>query len=212
MRCLKPTVDILLGLSTSGVFSGVIGLVSCTSATFPLIFVHLSHGYSHSNFRQRMRYLQDSAFCSRCGCPSFTIVSSVVTLKVFQAAKGVSTSYDALVDLFERFEHYLGRLRIFTEIPSALREVGEILVKIMVELLGVLSLATQKIRQGRFSALFPSLIGHHNLTVMQGSSQSSCWERTISRRCCKDWIDSPRKSRRGRPLRPCKSSMVYSTT
>ena len=37
MRCLKPTVDILLGLSTSGVFSGVIGLVSLTSATFPLI-------------------------------------------------------------------------------------------------------------------------------------------------------------------------------
>jgi hypothetical protein len=78
-----------------------------------------------------------------------------VTLKVFQAAKGVSTSYDALIDLFERFEHYLCRLRIFTEISSALGEVGEILVKILVELLGVLSLATQKIKQGRFSAFSP---------------------------------------------------------
>ena len=62
--------------------------------------------------------------------------------KFFQAAQGVSTSYDALIDLFERFEHYLGRLKIVTEVPSVLREVGEILVSIMVELLGVLALAT----------------------------------------------------------------------
>ena len=69
-------------------------------------------------------------------------------LKIFKAAKGVSTSYDALIDLFECFEHYLGRLKVLTEIPSA---VGEILVRIMVELLDVLALATQQIKQGRFS-------------------------------------------------------------
>ena len=78
-----------------------------------------------------------------------------MTLNAFQAAKGVSTSYDALIDLFERFEQYLGRLRIYTEVPSALGDMGEILVKIMVELIGVLSLATQQIRQGRFSTFFP---------------------------------------------------------
>src|SRR5712675_374753 len=71
--------------------------------------------------------------------------------KVSQAAKEVSKSYDALVELFELFEHYLGRLKIFTEIPSA---VGEVLVKIMVELLGVLALAMQQIKQGRFSAYY----------------------------------------------------------
>ena len=77
-------------------------------------------------------------------------VSVVLTLKILKAAKGVSTSYDALIDLFECFEHYLGRLKILTEIPSA---VGEILVKIMAELLDVLALATQQIKQGRFSEL-----------------------------------------------------------
>lgn len=71
--------------------------------------------------------------------------------QVPQAAKEVSTSYDALVELFEAFEHYLGRLKIFTEIPTA---VGEVLVKIMVELLGVLALAMQQIKQGRFSAYY----------------------------------------------------------
>jgi hypothetical protein len=68
--------------------------------------------------------------------------------QILKAAKGVSTSYDALIELFECFKHYLGRLKVLTEIPSA---VGEILVKIMVELLEVLALATQQIKQGRFS-------------------------------------------------------------
>jgi hypothetical protein len=36
MRRLKPTVDILLGLSTSGVFGEGIGLVRPTKYTFPL--------------------------------------------------------------------------------------------------------------------------------------------------------------------------------
>ena len=72
-----------------------------------------------------------------------------------KAAKGVSTSYDALIDLFECFEQNLNRLKVLTEIPSA---VGEIMVKIMVELLDVLALATQQIKQGRFSELV--LVAH----------------------------------------------------
>jgi hypothetical protein len=42
MRCLKPTVDILLGLSTSSVFSGAIGLVSRTSYLPSNFFAPLS--------------------------------------------------------------------------------------------------------------------------------------------------------------------------
>jgi hypothetical protein len=77
-------------------------------------------------------------------------LASVCSLdtQILKAAKGVSTSYDALIELFECFEHILGRLKVLTEIPSA---VGEILVKIMAELLGVLALAMQQINQGRFS-------------------------------------------------------------
>jgi hypothetical protein len=68
--------------------------------------------------------------------------------QISKAAKGVSASYDALVDLFECFKHYLGRLEVLTEIPTAM---GEISVKIMVELLKVLALATEQIKQGRLS-------------------------------------------------------------
>jgi len=48
-------------------------------------------------------------------------------------------SYDSLIDLFECFETHLSRLRIFSEIPPAMEGV---LVKMMVELLAVLALAT----------------------------------------------------------------------
>ena len=53
-----------------------------------------------------------------------------------------------LMDLFQCFENYLGRLRILTKIPSSM---NGILIRIMIELLGVLGLATRQIKQGRFS-------------------------------------------------------------
>jgi hypothetical protein len=85
-----------------------------------------------------------SQYASLC---QLSCVRSLDT-QILKAAKGVSASYDALIELFECFEHYLGRLKVLTEIPGA---VGDILVKIMVELLEVLALATQQIKQGRFS-------------------------------------------------------------
>ncbi|KAN0113428.1 hypothetical protein V8E52_007709 [Russula decolorans] len=66
---------------------------------------------------------------------------------LLDAAKGVSDDYNALIELFERFERYLRRLQVLTNIPSGL---GEILVEIMVELLGVLALTTRQIKLGRF--------------------------------------------------------------
>jgi hypothetical protein len=65
----------------------------------------------------------------------------------------VSTSYDALVDLFECVGNFLNRLRIYTEIPFSLSMSG-IITKIMVEVLSVLSLATKQINQGRLSKSF----------------------------------------------------------
>jgi hypothetical protein len=65
-----------------------------------------------------------------------------------KAAKGVSTSYDAIIELFGCFEHFLNHLKILTNITSAM---GELLAKIMVEMLGVLAQATQQINRGQFS-------------------------------------------------------------
>ncbi len=67
-----------------------------------------------------------------------------------QAADGVSSSYDALVDLFECIGNFLKRLRVYTDIPLT-PSMMDITVKIMVELLSVFALATKQIKQGRFS-------------------------------------------------------------
>ena len=67
-----------------------------------------------------------------------------------QAAIGVSSSYDSLVDLFECLGNFLKRLEIYTAIPVT-PLMMDIIVKIMVELLSVLALATKQVQQGRLS-------------------------------------------------------------
>jgi hypothetical protein len=69
---------------------------------------------------------------------------------MLQTASRVSSSYDALVDLFECVGGFLKRLRIYTDLPLT-PLMMEISVKIMVELLSVLALATKQIKEGRFS-------------------------------------------------------------
>ena len=59
-------------------------------------------------------------------------------------------SYDALVDLFTSFENFLSRLSIYAAIPPT-PAVANVLVKIIVELISTLALATKQVKQGRFS-------------------------------------------------------------
>jgi len=69
-------------------------------------------------------------------------------IHVYQAAKGMNASYDALVDLLESIEHFLMRLDIYTHIPHT-PALDEMVVKIIVELLSTLALATKELKQGR---------------------------------------------------------------
>lgn len=69
---------------------------------------------------------------------------------MLQAASRVSSSYDILLDLFECLGNFLKRLDIYTNIPPS-PIMTDLIIKIMLELLRVLALATKQIRQGRFS-------------------------------------------------------------
>ena len=55
-----------------------------------------------------------------------------------------------LVDLFSRIENFFERLESYAEVPptSAMRGI---IVKIMVEVLTILGIATNEIKQGRLS-------------------------------------------------------------
>lgn len=80
-----------------------------------------------------------------------------------QTASDVSASYDALVELFECIGNFLKRLRIYTDL-SLSPSMTDIIVKILVELLSVLALATKQTKQGRFS--------RRSLTLMYDNSTS----------------------------------------
>ena len=64
--------------------------------------------------------------------------------------KGCIDDYDALTDLFESIEHFLNRLDIYTRIPPTVA-LTEMVVKLLVELLSILALATKQIKEGKSS-------------------------------------------------------------
>jgi hypothetical protein len=78
----------------------------------------------------------------------FNQISCDVSL--WQAASGVASSYDALLELFECLGNFLKRLEIYMTIPPTMM-MTDIIVRIMVEVLSVLALATTQIKEGRFS-------------------------------------------------------------
>jgi len=85
-------------------------------------------------------------------CVPFRIYARepIVTAYVFQAAKGVRASQDALFDILERIEMFCRRLAVYTEV-QATPEMMEMMVQITVEVLSILGIATKEIRQGRAS-------------------------------------------------------------
>jgi fungal STAND N-terminal Goodbye domain len=71
-------------------------------------------------------------------------------ISLYQAVTGVTASYDALVELFECVSDFLKCLHVYTQIPFT-PIMTDIVVKILLEVLAVLALATKQIKQGRFS-------------------------------------------------------------
>jgi hypothetical protein len=66
----------------------------------------------------------------------------------------VRASQDNLINVFERMESFFRRLEIYTRV-SPPREMIDMIVKIMVEVLSILGIATKEIKRGRMSMSFP---------------------------------------------------------
>jgi hypothetical protein len=62
----------------------------------------------------------------------------------------VRASQDNLIDVLERMENFFQRLHLYTRV-SPPREMIDIIVKIMVEVLSILGVATKEMKQGRIS-------------------------------------------------------------
>jgi fungal STAND N-terminal Goodbye domain len=145
INCLSPAVKVLQA------FSGILGeAASLVSVQALLISADLF------TWRRQVPFPPASALLA--GIDTLLDVrSSNMPFKWFpcnvwacQAANGVSSSYDALLDLFECLGNFLKRLEIYTTIPPT-PIMTNVIVKIIVELLSVLALASKQIEQGRFS-------------------------------------------------------------
>ena len=145
--CLKPVVQVVQG------FSDLIGSAISFVSRICTFVVAASN----------VTYLPPLGAVSTCECnlcqrecsPHGASLVIFVTIHLpdlwkHQAATGVSSSYDSLVDLFECLESFLKRLEIYTAVPVT-PLVTDITVKIMVELLSVFALATKQVKQGRLS-------------------------------------------------------------
>src|SRR5712691_2623044 len=71
-----------------------------------------------------------------------------------QAANDVITSYEVLADMLESIEHFLNRLRIYTETSHSMPVVDGIVVKLLVELISALALVTGKLKKRRLRESF----------------------------------------------------------
>ncbi len=146
LNWLSPVVKVVHTLSA--VLGASITLVSRKSSFFPCAFFH--HFCCQVPFEPAKAIFAGVDVLIAVRIPLHSPTTSPSRIWILQAASGISSSYDALVDLFECLGNFLKRLRIYTDLPLT-PSMTEISVKIMVELLSVLALATKQIKQGRFS-------------------------------------------------------------
>jgi hypothetical protein len=78
----------------------------------------------------------------------WTFVLTIVITS--QAAMDIHASQDTLIDIFEHMEIFFQRLEIYTRV-SPPHEMIDIIVKIMIEVLSILGMATKEMKQGRAS-------------------------------------------------------------
>ena len=79
-------------------------------------------------------------------------------------------SYDALVDLLEAIEHLFKLFNVYTKVPRT-SALDELAIKIMVELLSILALATKDLKQGRLSEFF-----YRRYITQLGSTQRNSYK------------------------------------
>ena len=79
-----------------------------------------------------------------------SLFPSYYDVLICQAAQGIIADRDALIDLFERIENIFRRLEVYIDVPPT-PGMTDVIVKVMVEVLCILGIATKEIKQNRAS-------------------------------------------------------------
>ncbi|KAF8476578.1 hypothetical protein DFH94DRAFT_803683 [Russula ochroleuca] len=92
--------------------------------------------------------------------PANVVFSGIGVLLL--ASKDVDASQDVLTDIFVRIECFFKRLETYTEVqPTA--GMSDVIMKIMIEVLSILGIATKEIKQGRSKKFMKTLLGKNNI-------------------------------------------------
>jgi hypothetical protein len=81
---------------------------------------------------------------------SLNLLRTYCDAQISQAAKVVSAGQHALISIFERIESFFRRLETYIEVPPT-SGMTDMIVKLLVEVLSMLSIATKEIKQSRTS-------------------------------------------------------------
>ena len=145
---LGPTVKVFHAFSR--ILGDAVGLVSVTH-----------HSMNHLMWPRQMPFSPAKVVFTSIDILLTVRLSNVLfkrvpcDVRLCQAAIGVSSSYDALHELFESLGSILKRLEIYVTIPPTMM-MTDVIVQIMIEVLLVLTLATKQIKQGRLSKCTPT--------------------------------------------------------
>ena len=146
-NCLGPIIKVLHAFSTNEILKDAVSHVS--PGMFLVIYCVDLNFLSARCFRPQRRFYPLSGSFYPCVSHSYYLLPTPYIWDC-QTGKRVGADYDALVDIFKCVENSLRRFKIYIENPLT-PALSEIVIKIMVELLSVLALATKQINQGRFS-------------------------------------------------------------
>ncbi|KAF8504920.1 hypothetical protein F5888DRAFT_813389 [Russula emetica] len=92
--------------------------------------------------------------------PANVVFSGIGIL--LSAAKDIDASQDVLIDIFVRIEGFFKRLESYTEVPPT-AAMTDVIVKIMIEILSILAIATKEIKQGRSKKFVKKLLGRNDI-------------------------------------------------
>ena len=166
MSRFKQVINVLFKLSTSPILVELVGIIVCWSFS---LHVYATTLWCSLSRLQKQFSRQSGSSLPYVSSPQFTH-NSIHDICEPQAIRDVNGSYDALGELFELFENFLRRLNIYVEIKVQSAEaLTEIVVKILVELLATLALATRQVKQGKWS----TFILRQCLVLNSASNQKS---------------------------------------
>jgi hypothetical protein len=134
----------------SGTLGGGVGLVRFRSRTEICALIFISQVFSPA----KVIFAGVGVLLSVCIHPPLRLRARHSNAYISQAAKDVRASQDTLIDVFEHIEMFFRRLDVYTGVAPT-NEMTDLIIQIMVEVLSILGIATERIKQGRMSKFSP---------------------------------------------------------